>query len=55
MWGLDIYIKHERGIDRRSMSLESFIDSLYTSSYLIFIIGLGLYFIYVLYSSAKEL
>lgn len=36
------------------MTLEQFIDALYAGSYLIFLLGLGLYFIYVLYSSVRE-
>ncbi len=36
------------------MSLEQYIDALYSNVYYLFIIGLALYVAYVIYSSVKE-
>ncbi len=36
------------------MSLEQYVDMLYSNAYYLFIIGVALYVAYVIYSSVKE-
>ncbi len=39
---------------RHGMTIEQFFDSLYTSAYLLFLLGLSIYVVYVVYTHSKS-